>query len=406
MVAVQVAVCMAALCGVTAFAIDGGVLLENRRRVLATTDAAALAAADDLYVKSATNHGVDVNGAAAASARLTVSSNGFSANSTTTVNIPPLSGPYTGKAGYAEVILVYQMTRGFSSIFGSGTLPIQARSVARGLPASTNDAIILLDPTGQLSMGESGNASVNVGTSNIIVDSSSSKAVSLSGNATVTAAKTLITGGYSVTGGGAGFSGTVTTGATPTADPLATIAAPTIGSLTVQSSNQYTLTGGTTTLNPGVYTGGISLSGQASVVLNPGIYYLNGGGLSLSGGASISGSGVMFYNDPGSGNGQIDLAGHGSVTISPPTSGIYQGISIFQNRTATTGVTISGSGSVNMTGTFYVPMATINVTGNGSSNTVGSQYISSDLTIAGNGAVNLSGIDATSASTRQLGLVE
>ena len=37
------------------------------------------------------------------------------------------------------------------------------------------------------------------------------------------------------------------------------------------------------TLSPGVYNGGISLSGSSSVTLNPGAYYINGGGTSLSG---------------------------------------------------------------------------------------------------------------------------
>ena len=55
----------------------------------------------------------------------------------------------------------------------------------------------------------------------------------------------------------ASLSGTVSTGATATADPLASIAEPSMSSLTTQSSSQYKLSGSSSaTLNPGVCTGG------------------------------------------------------------------------------------------------------------------------------------------------------
>ena len=149
MVAVQVVLCLVPLCGVAAFAIDGGMLFEYRRRVQATADAAALAAAADLYQHYSANAGLDVGGTAKTSATSNATANGFSSpGSALTINIPPLSGPFTSKAGYAEVILVYQMPRGFSGIIGSGTLPVQARSVARGLKQSSGIGILLLDPTG------------------------------------------------------------------------------------------------------------------------------------------------------------------------------------------------------------------------------------------------------------------
>ncbi len=61
-----------------------------------------------------------------------------------TVNIPPASGPFTGKAGYAEVIITYYQQRGFSTIFGSNNLPVKARAVARG--STGNIGILILDP--------------------------------------------------------------------------------------------------------------------------------------------------------------------------------------------------------------------------------------------------------------------
>ena len=159
------------------------------------------------------------------------------------------------------------------------------------------------------------------------------------------------------------------------------------------------------TLNPGVYKGGISISGNANVTMNSGanpIYYMEGGGFSVAGNGNLTANGVMIFND--NGGGSINIAGNGKVTITPPASGTYQGISIFQDRSTSNTVTVAGNGSMNISGTFYAAAATLQVSGNG--DTIGSQYISYDLQVAGNGTVNLPYSASTSAKTRQYGLVQ
>ncbi|HZT79695.1 MAG TPA: pilus assembly protein TadG-related protein, partial [Gemmataceae bacterium] len=84
-VAVLVAVCLTVLMGVVALSIDGGLLLQERRRAQATADAAALAAADDLFKNYNTNLGKDPSGSAAASARTVAKANGYSNDGTTSV---------------------------------------------------------------------------------------------------------------------------------------------------------------------------------------------------------------------------------------------------------------------------------------------------------------------------------
>jgi hypothetical protein len=406
MIAVQVVISLVPLLGVAAFAIDGGMMFEYRRRVQATADAAALAAANDLYQHYSANAGVDVGGTARSSATLTATANGFSTStdSTLTVNIPPTSGPYKSKASYAEVILVYNMPRGFSSILGSGTLAIQARAVARGIPATTGGGLYVLDSSGQGAFNDSGGAPVHVNGGNIYVNSTSSKGATASGSGNIWASKLYFSGspGYSVSGS-ASFNGTITSNSSPVADPLASLPAPSMSSLTVQANN-YSLGGGTATLNPGVYNGGITLSGSSSATLNPGIYYLNGGGLTVSGSASLTANGVMFYNDGGS-NGKFTISGSGTITISPPTSGTYAGVTLFQNRTATAQVTVSGGSLVNLTGAFYAAAALANVSGQSTTNLVGSEWVVKDLTVSGSGAVTI-GNSSTTSSPRLYGLVE
>jgi hypothetical protein len=97
----------------------------------------------------------------------------------------------------------------------------------------------------------------------------------------------------------------------------------------------------------------------------------------------------MIYNAPVQSSESVKLTANGSLTLSPPTSGPYKGIAIFQARSATAAVDITGNGSMNLTGTIYAAGANIDLTANGGSNTVGSQIIADSMTVTGNGSVNV-----------------
>src|SRR5438876_713686 len=84
-ITVLIAVCLVSSLGVVAIALDGGLLLDNKRCVQAAADAAALAAAEDLYANWSTNKGLDVSGTALASALATASANGYTNDQSTSV---------------------------------------------------------------------------------------------------------------------------------------------------------------------------------------------------------------------------------------------------------------------------------------------------------------------------------
>jgi hypothetical protein len=189
---------------------------------------------------------------------------------------------------------------------------------------------------------------------------------------------------------------------------LTGVPAPSPGSLTLQSGSKYKITsGGDYTLQPGVYNGGISISSQTSgsVTLMPGIYYMQGGGFSVSGGMNVTGSGVMIYNAPSGSNDQVTLSGTGTLTLSPPTSGSYKGITIFQSRTSTAAIAITGNGSLNVSGTIYAPGAEVDLTGNGSTDVMGAQFIANNMKVGGNGSVNVT-YDANSSPVRDTRIVQ
>jgi Flp pilus assembly protein TadG len=58
-VIVLVALCLIAMLGIVAISLDGGFLLDQRRRLQSAADAAALAAAIDLYINYPTNNGLE-----------------------------------------------------------------------------------------------------------------------------------------------------------------------------------------------------------------------------------------------------------------------------------------------------------------------------------------------------------
>jgi hypothetical protein len=400
--------CLIGILGFAALSLDASLLHQDRRAAQAAADSAALAAANNLFAYYRTHLGQDPGGAAAAEALAAAAANGFNndgVNSTVTVNIPPLSGDHVGQTGYVEVIVVRSQQRAFSAIWGSDPVPVRARAVARGTWSAANIGILVLDPTSSGALTSNGGSSVTTN-AKIIVDSNSASATTVVGGGVLSAPEFDITGvpGTSTSGGGS-IVGTVLDGQVPTPDPLAYLPEPDPSTMTVQSKKTVKLQNqGSLTLQPGVYQGGINVTG-GSLTLSPGIYYMDGGGFGFSGTGSLTADGVMIVNAPQSNSDTVSITGTGAINLSPMTTGLYQGISIWQSRTSTNTLTVSGGGSGSVTGTFYAQHGTLKVSGGGGSG-VGSQYISWDVVLTGNGGFTINWSPPAVAPEKSLQLVE
>jgi Flp pilus assembly protein TadG len=367
---------LAVIFGVLAIGLDGGRLMEERRRVQSAADAAALAAAADLYQNFITNQGTDPNGTAQAAALQMATANGYNndgVRSIVTVNIPPTCGPFKGQSSYVEVIVRSNLQGTFGAAITGSSLTVRCRAVARGRPK--NVGILLLDTSASGAFSATGNGNLTVGNT-LAINSNNAQALSLSGNATLQAPSVDITGGLNITGGK--ILGSVSTGMSATADPFRTLPIPQIQDYPVR-----TYTGGSQVLQPGIYFGGLQIGDNASVTLQPGVYILSGGGLQVSGNGTLTGAGVMLYNASG---GTIQLAGTGQVTLSPPTGGAYQGVSLFQESGNTQPIGITGNGNLQLTGVLYAPNATVSITGNGAGDTVGGAIVCKTLSLGGDGS--------------------
>jgi Flp pilus assembly protein TadG len=120
---------------------------------------------------------------------------------------------------------------------------------------------------------------------------------------------------------------------------------------------------GNTTLWPGVYCGGISLTGNGTATLQPGTYYIKDGEFKVTGNRALDGDGVTFVLVGADAN--LSLGGVSSMALSAPTTGDYAGFVFFgdRNNPATDTHKIHGTPLGGMHGISYFPNADVELLG-------------------------------------------
>jgi hypothetical protein len=268
-----------------------------------------------------------------------------------------------------------------------------------------NFGLLLLDLTDPQSLMVTGNGNVNVTNSGaVVVDSSSPQAYFLTGKAVVTATEADVGIGGGVFGSGVlnllepEFNHEAGT-PDPFGLPLPTPPAPQFGAVHVS--------GGVVTLSPGTYNGGVKVDGSAVVTLLPGIYYMNGGGFSVSVNGSVTGAGVLIVNAPLRSNDAISITGQASVSLTAPTglTGVlagYNGIALMQAPGSGNTVSVTGQSQLTVTGTVYAPQALLKVEGNmvvsafsGALATLGGVVVANQAAITGSGVLTINADPST-----------
>ena len=274
---------------------------------------------------------------------------------------------------------------------------VQVTSSATVVAAPKTIGLLLLDPTGNGALTDSGNGHINVNNGAIlVVDSNNpSYAANVSGYGIVTATEVDVVGGLSV-GSTAHVNGTV--GHTSAADPFASLPTPGVPTPTRSTSTLVVSGNPSVTLHPGLYNGGISILGNAKVTLAAGLYYLKGGGFVVSGNGIVTGTGVLLYNASQTTSDSLKLNTNAQVTLSAATTGTYAGLAFFQDRTATAQIVMTDNAILNVTGGVYAAKAafvsstngSIVLHGDGSTNGIG-RLVAYDMNLSGNATVTANG---------------
>jgi len=291
----------------------------------------------------------------------------------------------------------------FSGMLGGHTFGgITAQATAGVFQGAVSNCVYVLDTHASQAFMDSGSNSTLQTSCGVYVNSNSSTAVVVNGQGHVTAPVIDVVGGYQSCNNGQDcfYSPSFpTTIPNTVADPYINLPAPSYsgcGTYPAGSGSQLQLNQGSYSISPGVYCGGIVVSGNAQVTLGSGIYIMNGGGFQVnSANANATGSNVMFYNTAnGYSYGPVLITGQATVNLTAPTSGTYSGILFYQDRTITSSSnnSIEGTSNPRMVGSLYFPTTPLLITGGSANTPFLGKVIARTLTINGGGVfISLSG---------------
>jgi hypothetical protein len=389
------------LIGALGLAIDGGQMYAQRQMAQAAADSAAQAGImsilDGTNATSANPFGTGT--APIASSICTTADlrtpcvyardNGFggTAADTVTLSFPTtVSGVTLSSAAVPAFAVTVQRTlrTGLIRLIGAAAASsITAKATAGLVGTVSSDCIYVLDPSAQNALQANNGATVATSGCAVVVNSTNSDAATISGGASLTASAIDVVGGVAINNGGTTTPAPVT-GATAITDPFASLPALTPASCATHPT-MYS-PGSNTTLTPGTYCGGITVSnGASNVVFAAGNYIIDGGGMTFGGGATASGSGVMFYlTGTNATYASLTIANGVNVTFSAPTSGPYLGVLFFQDRsvTSSSNATFAGGATMQLTGSLYFPTTYVSFS-NGSSSAGSTAIVAKQVSFTG-----------------------
>ena len=365
-VAVFFAVSVMMLLGMAAIAVDLSYLYSLRGKLQNTADAAVLAGAKELPDKDAAttvalsfgpkNMAVKQHGTVIVGDDVETGNWSFPTRTFTPGDEPFNALRVTARRSDDNsnaVSLFFAQPLGFTT----SDVVTEAVSVLYNISVP---CLMSLDKTGAAT-AKVNNGTVKVDGCGFHVNSSDPGALDIALNGTLEAESICVNGGVT----GQGNSDPLAQLECPQVDdPLAELERPFVGGC---DFNNTKFNSGTHILTPGVYCGGISLSGSAKVEFGEGTYIIDGGTLKVAGKtASMEGEEVSFYF---TGDASLNLAGQGTLDLSAPTGDTdpLKGILFFGDPDSDPGVkhNISGNDNMSYDGTMYFPNNELAFTGNG-----------------------------------------
>ena len=351
-----VAVMMLGLVAVAGLVMDGGRMYWIKQRAQSAADAGATGGAFEIQ-----RGNTDLSAEVRPAALNDVSLNGFhDTNSTIAVNNPPVSGPNAGDSAFVEVIVQQPVEMTFSRVFRREAPTVVARSVA-GVVRHGDACVLTLNRTARAALRLSGNPRLQAGCG-LMTNSAHPWAFEVDGHATLDATWAGTSGGYRENGASGSVTPEPVTAVPPMLDPFANLPTPNYSGWPEGSFDKNT---GRVTCPGGqcVFSSRLKVSNShAPVVFDPGTYVLLDG-MQINSNGDVTASNVTFYT---SGHQGVLISGSGTHVFTAPSSGAYEGILFFGDRSQT-GVNNNlgrGTPSVSFRGVIYFPTQHVDFGGN------------------------------------------
>jgi len=245
------------------------------------------------------------------------------------------------------------------------------------VPRPIDTGVLLLEPAHRRALVVAEHARFE-STAPVWIDSSHRRAAVCRERGEATAPSFHVVGNF-FEGGRCRVFGKVTTRVAPIEDPLQFLPEPDQSSLPIRAVRKVQIRNKTLTLLPGIYRGGIEIDGRSHVTLEPGIYVIEGG-LDVGNQTELVGREVMLYFPTNQRRIVLRLHSDRRVTLSPPTSGPYRGIVIYQRRGADGRLRIRRRGEMKISGMVYAASGRYRIAGHATGQ-MASQFIGRRLKI-------------------------
>jgi Flp pilus assembly protein TadG len=249
-----------------------------------------------------------------------------------------------------------------------GINSMQITAVSKARDGDKPPCVIALDTSGPNTLKVVGGGTVNVPNCGIHVNSNAGNALLKSGSGWIKAKAITVVGGASA----GNYSPMPKVGQQVTADPLGTIAEPTVpaGACTY---NKHTFTSAVTLAGGSVYCDNTTFN--ANVTFGPGIHYFKDAQVKTASTITMTSQNAMLYFGSNSG---WDSSGAGKISFEPMQTGTYAGIAIFGSRSDTKlpSFKLTGNKDYFVNGTVYLPKQSLQLHGDvGLSVTAKSGYV-------------------------------
>ena len=179
---------------------------------------------------------------------------------------------------------------------GGRKFDIEISSKASWIAGVNYVCLLALNATDANALEIKGTADIKAKNCSVWDNSGSNAGLYQNGSATLTAKQINVAGNYV----GSNYTPTPLPGAAPFLDPLATKfatdyataigAASVVWDGKIGSTSKYaqiTYSAGSTTINPGIYKGGIDVTNNRTITMNPGIYFMQNGAFTVTAGPLV-----------------------------------------------------------------------------------------------------------------------